>query len=35
MERRSFHLFEAVQQSLGEEWAPHIQYPLRVIYSKS
>jgi Fungal specific transcription factor domain len=35
MERRSFNLFEACQQSLSEEWAPYIQYPLSVIYSRS
>jgi hypothetical protein len=35
MERRAYHLFESVQQSLGDEWAPYIEFPRRMLYSVS
>jgi len=34
MEQRAYYLFEAVKQSLGEEWAPYVEYPHRVLYSR-
>jgi hypothetical protein len=35
MEQRAYYLFEAVKQTLGEQWAPYIEYPHRVLYSRS
>jgi hypothetical protein len=35
MEQRSYYLFEAVKQSLGEQWAPYVEYPHRVLYSRT
>lgn len=35
MEQRAYYLFEAVKQTLGEQWAPYIEYPHRVLYSKT
>jgi Fungal specific transcription factor domain len=34
MEQRSYYLFEAVKLGLGEHWAPYIEYPHRVLYSR-
>ncbi|PMD47074.1 hypothetical protein L207DRAFT_415408 [Hyaloscypha variabilis F] len=34
MEQRSYFLFEAVKQNLGEEWAPYVEYPHRILYSR-
>jgi hypothetical protein len=31
MERRSYHLFESVQQSLGSGWDVYVEYPRRVL----
>jgi hypothetical protein len=35
MEQRAYYLFEAVKQSLGEQWALYVEYPHRVLYSRS
>jgi hypothetical protein len=35
MERRSYHLFESIQQDLSEEWAIYVEYPRRMLYGKS
>lgn len=34
MEQRSYYLFEAVKQNLPEQWAPYVEYPHRVLYSR-
>jgi hypothetical protein len=35
MEHRAYDLFEAVRQSLAEEWLPYLEHPLRVFKGRS